>query len=184
MKVILKILTKSLAVSVTLLSLLILTGCSEHKVDTFSEWCEQISGVDLKKKYEPFWSVIFSVSFDGDAIRDDFVTFMNDLHMKKIENRAPKIAWREGTTLHLVNLSSFLMIDPEETISRWREGIEASKRYELEDRSEKCLYGTITSMFDFFYIHSMENDALGKNWTDDITKIPTERRERLGEKVL
>ena len=131
-----------------------------------------------------FWSVIFSVSFDGDAIRDDFTTFMNDLHMEKIEKRAPKMAWREGTTLHLVNLSSFLMIEPEEVISRWRNGIEASKIYELKDRSEKCLYGTITSMFDNFYIHSMESDALGKNWTDDITKIPTERRERLGEKVL
>ena len=35
----------------------------------FPEWCEQITGVDLEKKYVPFWAVLFSVSFDGDAIR-------------------------------------------------------------------------------------------------------------------
>ena len=47
---------------------LLLTACSEHRVDTFPEWCEQISGVDLEEKYLPFWAVIFSVSFDHDAM--------------------------------------------------------------------------------------------------------------------
>ena len=51
---------------------ILVVGCAQHKVDTFPEWCEQITGVDLEKKYRPFWAVIFSVSFDGDAIRDDY----------------------------------------------------------------------------------------------------------------
>ena len=49
--------------------LFVLFGCSEHKVDTFPRWCEQLSGVDLQKKYAPFWAVS-GVSFHGDAIRD------------------------------------------------------------------------------------------------------------------
>tara|TARA_R110000787_G_scaffold85258_2_gene182057 strand:- start:1678 stop:1899 length:222 start_codon:yes stop_codon:yes gene_type:complete len=60
------------------------SGCSEYRVDTFPEWCEQNTGVDLEAKYAPFWAVLFSVGFDGDAIRDDFVKFLNDSHMEKV----------------------------------------------------------------------------------------------------
>ena len=49
-------------------------------------------GVDLEDKYAPFWAVLFTVSFDGDAIRDDYVKFLNDSHMEKIANRAPRIS--------------------------------------------------------------------------------------------
>ena len=59
-------------------------GCAEHKVDTFQEWCKQISGVNLEKKYRPFWAIIFSVSFNGDAIRDDFMAFLNKTHLEKV----------------------------------------------------------------------------------------------------
>ena len=99
------------------------TACSEHVVDTFPEWCEQISGVDLKEKYAPYWAVMFSVRFDGDAIRDDLVKFLDDTHMQKVERRAPRMAWREGTELHLVNLSSLLVIEPETIIAEWRKGV-------------------------------------------------------------
>jgi hypothetical protein len=159
-------------------------GCSEHRVDTFPEWCEQITGVDLEEKYAPLWAVLFSVSFDGDAIRDDFVKFLNDSHMEKIQNRAPRMAWREGTELHLVNLSSFLVIEPEKVIGEWRNGVEKAMRYEHDNTADTCLYGTVASLFDNLRIHSMESDALGRNWTDEVTVIPTERKERLGEKAL
>lgn len=159
-------------------------GCSEHRVDTFAEWCEQITGVDLEAKYAPFWAVVFSVSFDGDAIRDDFVKFLNDSLMKKVENRAPQMAWREGPELHLVNPSSLMVIEPETVIDAWRKGIEKAKHYKSDDNADTCLYGTVTSLFDNLHIHSMESDALGRNWTDDITVIRTERKERLGDKAL
>lgn len=161
-----------------------LTSCSEHRVDSFSEWCEQITGVDLEKKYAPYWAVLFSVSFDGDAIRDDFVKFLNDNYMEKVQNRVPRMAWREGTELHLVNLSSLLVIEPEKVIAEWRSGIEKAKRYEPDDKGSACLYGTVTSLFDGLHIHSMKSDAVGRNWTDDVTVIPTDRKERLGDKVL
>ena len=170
----------------TLLSTLALmiAGCSELVVDTFPKWCEQILGVDLQEKYEPFWSVVFSVRYDGDAIRDDYVRFLNDTHMEKVERRAPRMAWREGTELHLVNLSSLLVVEPEKIIGGWRRGIEADRRGQHEDTADVCLYGTLTSMFDSLHIHSMESDFLGRDWTDDVTVIPTGRKERLGDEAL
>ena len=159
-----------------------IAACSEHRVDTFHEWCEQITGVDLKAKHSPLWAVIFSVSFDGDAIRDDYVTFLNDAHMEKVEYRAPRTAWREGTELHLVNLSSLLRIEPEKIIGEWRQGIDTAKRFEHNNDADVCLYGTVTSMFDSLHIHSMERLAL--KWTDKITLISTERNERLGKEAL
>ena len=162
-----------------------IAACSEHRVDTFPEWCEQITGVDLEAKHSPFWAVIFSVSFDGDAIRDDYVTFLNDAHMEKVEYRAPRMAWREGTELHLVNLSSLLRIEPEKIIGEWRQGIDTAKRFEHDNDVDVCLYGTVTSMFDSLHIHSMESDnGLALKWTDKTTLISTERNERLGKEAL
>jgi hypothetical protein len=163
---------------------MLVVGCARHKVDTFPEWCEQITGVNLEKEYRPFWAVIFSVSFDGDAIRDDFAAFLNKTHLEKVQNRTPKMAWREGTQLHLVNLSSFLVIEPEKVIEEWRQGIERAKEHKDTDPADICLYGTITSLFDSLHIHSMESDALGRNWTDKVTVIQTEREKRLGKNRL
>jgi hypothetical protein len=77
---------------------------------------------DHGEKFAPSWAVLFSVSFDGDAIRDDYVKFFNDSHMEKVQNRAPRMVWRERTQLHLMKLSSLLVIEPEKVTSEWREG--------------------------------------------------------------
>jgi hypothetical protein len=164
--------------------LLLATGCADHRVDTFQEWCEQIAGVDLQKKHAPFWAVIFSVSFDGDAIRNDYAAFLNKAHLEKVQNRAPKMAWREGTELHLVNLSSLLVIEPRKVIEEWKKGIEIAKAYKHNDPADACLYGTLTSMFDSLHIHSMKVDPFGVKWTDNVTIIPTDREKRLGDKRL
>lgn len=156
-------------------------GCAEHKVDTVKEWCEQISGVDLAAKYRPFWTVIFGVSFDADSIRDEYTEILNKLHLEKVENRAPKMAWREGTDLHLVNLSSLLDVEPEKIIDDWRKGIEISKQFKHQDSVSNCLYGTLTSLFDNLYIHTMESDASGKIWTEKIATISTDRERILGK---
>lgn len=167
-----------------IIAISLLVGCAEHKVDTFPEWCEQITGVDLEHKYRPFWAVIFSVSFAGNAIRDDFTAFLNKTHLEKVQNRTPKMAWREGTELHLVNLSSFLVIEPEKVINEWRQGIKLDEAHKHTDPANICLYGTITSLFDSLHIHSMESDALGRNWTDKVTVINTDREKRLGKNRL
>lgn len=163
---------------------MLVVGCAQHKVDTLPEWCEQITGVNLETKYRPFWSVIFSVSFDGDAIRDDFTAFLNKAHLEKVQNRTPKMAWREGTQLHLVNLSSLLLIEPEKVIEEWRQGIERAKEHKDTDPANICLYGTITSLFDSLHIHSMESDAFGRNWADKVTVMQTDREKRLGKNRL
>jgi hypothetical protein len=159
-------------------------GCAEHKVDTAQEWCEQIGGEDLDEKYRPFWAVIFRVSFDGDAIRDDFTEILNKLHLEKVNNRAPKMAWREGTELHLVNLSSLMVVKPETIIEEWRNGIELSKQYKHTKPANNCLYGSLTSLFDSLHIYTMDSDVFGKEWTEKITVIPTDREKRLGKERL
>ena len=128
--------------------------------------------------------MIFSVSFDGDAIRNDFTAFLNKTHLEKVQNRAPKMAWRDGTELHLVNLSSLLVIEPKKVIEEWRQGIELDKEHKHTDPANICLYGTITSLSDSLHIHSMESDALGLKWTDKVTVIRTDREKRLGKKWL
>lgn len=161
-----------------------LSGCTEHRVDTFPEWCEQISDVDLEKKYGRSWAVIFSVSFDAEAIRDDYTSVLNKIHLEKVQNRADKMAWRKGTELHLVNLSSLVVVEPEKVIDEWRRGIELDKQLKYEHPADKCMYGTLTSMFDSLHIHSMKSDALGKNWSDSVTVISTDREKRLGNNRL
>jgi hypothetical protein len=94
------------------------------------------------------------------------------------------MAWREGTQLHLVNLSSFFEINPEKVITEWRQGIELDNEHKNTDPAIICLYGTINSMFDSLHIHSMESDALGKKWMDKVTVIKTDREKRLGKNRL
>lgn len=167
-----------------LVALTLISGCSEYKVDTYPKWCEQITGVDIQKKYAPFWAVFPGVSFHGDAIRDSYTEFLNKRHLEEVQNRAPKMAWRDGAQLHLVNLSSFLVIEPEKVIEEWRKGIELDNAHKLRDSADICLYGTLTSMFDALHIHSMKADALGTKWTDSVTIIPTDREKILGSKRL
>ncbi len=162
----------------------LLNGCANHRVDTVPEWCEQITNVNLQEKYQPFWAVIFSVSIEADAIRDHYVAFLNDTYMEKVQKRSPRMAWREGTQLHLINLSTLLVLDPSEFIAEWRKGIEADNANAIKDRGGRCLYGTLTSLFDSLHIHSIELDALGREEKDEITVLSTEREARLGKRRL
>ena len=73
-----------------LIFLSLLVGCWNLEVDTVEEWCEQISGVDLIEKYSPFWAGIPMVTLNPEAIRDDFVGFLNASLLEKVEHRAQK----------------------------------------------------------------------------------------------
>lgn len=164
--------------TVFLMAMTLLAGCYDFKIDTVPKWCDQIGGVNLEEKYRPFWAVFFAVSTDADAIRDDFVAFMNTAHMDKVENRSPRMAWREGPIFHLINLSTLMQIEPSEIIEKWREGIEKAKTYSHTDKADVCLYGTVVSLFDSMKIHSVEIDILGQDKGDHVTTIETERAAR------
>ena len=168
-------------IAILLMVQVLTAGCYNHKVDTFPEFCEQITGVDLEKKYCPAWAIFFSVSFEGDAIRDDFTRFMNATHLEKVQHRTNKMAWREGTDLHLVNLSSFMLIDPEEVISQWRRGIELEKNLEHSDPIDICLYGTLGSLFDRLVIHSIDPQSPSAKGNNNLTILTTDREKRLGK---
>ena len=164
--------------------LVLVAGCSTHEVDTFPEWCERITGVDLYKKYAPWWSIIPAVKFNGEAIRDDFVSFLNNAYMEKANGRIEKMVWREGTNLHIVNMSSLFVIEPEKMINEYRQKVQAYWDSKTKDKADICLFGTIATMFDTITIHSIEADIFGKNWKDTPTVIDTLRQEKLKGKGI
>ena len=146
-------------------------------MDTFEKHCERKKfideGRDQLHEHAPFWAIFLSISSHPDAIRDDFVAFMNKAHLEKVQNRAERMAWREGLEFHLVNLSSLLEVEPEEIIGSWKTNIQKAKEHALKDPADKCLFETVADYFDVIKIHSMESDALGINWTDHVTEILT-----------
>ena len=122
----------------------VLISCSHHEVDTHEEWCEQITGVDIMEQYRPFWAAIPSVSFDGEAIRDDFASNLNSIYMEKVEGRTDQMVWRIGTDLHMHNLSIFFEVPAGDIIQGWVDGVERSKKFEHLDAADECLYGSLT----------------------------------------
>jgi hypothetical protein len=94
-------------------------------------------------------------------------------------------AWRgEGANLHLINLSSFLVVDAEKIIAEWRGGIDRANANKLEENADKCVYETIAGLFDSLHIHSMTADIVGQNWTDHVTVIDTDRKARFAKLKL
>ena len=164
-----------------ILGVMLLASCSNYEVNTTERWCEHLlSGGNLAEKHAPFWAVLPSVSFDGNAIRDDFVRFLNKAMMEKVEGRIDRMVWREGTNLHIENLSSLMEIDQKEVIEGWRTGIARDNAGKLTDPADQCLYGTVTSMFDMVTIHSKHWDPMGfKVVSEDKDVLDTERAKRI-----
>ncbi|MGH7180547.1 MAG: hypothetical protein ACREJN_01065 [Nitrospiraceae bacterium] len=135
-------------------------------------------GRDALELHAPFWAVFPSITVHSDAIRNDFVAVMNKLHLEKVQNRSQTMAWREGLEFHLLNLSSFFDVKPEEIIDGWKTNIQKAKDNDLKGQADKCLFDTVANYFDEMKIHSMQSDALGIKWTDHLTEIPTDRQAR------
>lgn len=152
---------------------LLLTGCSEYKVDSFQKWCELISGEDLKAKYAPFWIIHLSVTVDEDRIRNDYTFFLNRSFLKKAKYRVPRMAWRNGNELHIVNLSGLSKINPERMIDKWRHGIELAMAKKHTNPIDICLYETLTRLFESLHIHTMKVDEEDRVVQDVVTVIPT-----------
>lgn len=164
----------------TLVFILTLSGCSHHRVTTALEWCEQISGVDLMEKHAPFWAVFPGISFAGDSIRDDFVVMLNEPLMDKVGHRTDRMVWREGANLHLENLSTLMEIEPESVITGWQAGVRRANMNRETDDADRCLFGSVVSLFDSVHIHSGIWDGAGiRVVKDSVTTISTERRARL-----
>lgn len=155
---------------------LFLMGCYQHEIETFQEMCEYTN----KEYVSPPLAINVSISINDEAVMDDYVNYLNKSHMEEVNNRIEKMAWREGRDLHLVNFSSLLIVEPETIISEWKEGINLAKQYKQKDSAGRCLYGTLTRMFDSLHIHSMEDEDGWGNWKDEVTIIPTDREAKLG----
>ena len=142
--------------------ILFTSGCAEHHVDTVEEWCEEISGKNLAKLYEPSWGVFFSVYYNGEQIRDHYVKILNDAYTQKSEGRSDKMVWREGTELHMINLSALFLIDESEIVNAWKDGMESYRNRTLSSEEDICLYGTLSTAFDLLHIHAYEHNVFGE----------------------
>ena len=160
---------------------LTMTSCYTVEVDSWEEWCAQITGEDLYER-APFWAAIPSIRFWGDSIRADYGVFLDESLMEAVGSRADRMAWVEGTTLHVENVANLLVIEHDTIIAEWRAGIERAKAFEYvaEFDADRCLFGGIASLFDTVVIHSAEPDGFGwdEEWT---TVILTERRALLDD---
>jgi len=173
----------TLCAAVTLLGALAVTSCYTVEVDSVEEWCAQITGEDLYER-APFWAAFPGIRFLGDSIRADYGVYIDEALMEQVDSRADRMAWVEGTTLHIVNVANLLVIEHDTIIGEWRTGIEratnAFDEYVAEFDADRCFFGGIASLFDTLVIHSAEPDGFG--WGDEwTTVILTERRALLDD---
>ena len=66
------------------------------------------------------------------------------------------MAWRDRFDLHIENLSTLMEIDADEVIVGWREGIARAQRSEHPDDGDRCVFGSVESLFDRVFINSRE----------------------------
>jgi hypothetical protein len=158
---------------------LALSGCPHRDITTAEDWCRHLAGEDL---YSPV-GLFPSIAFKAEAIRDDFARIVNEALLEKVEHRTRRMAWREGTTLHVENLSGLLVGEPERIIGEWREGIARANR--LDDRTatdgpyDHCFFDSVVSLFDAVVIHSKQLDGMNRVASEHVTELDTERRRRL-----
>lgn len=161
-----------------------LPGCYTQEVDTLEDWCQQLAGVDILRNNRPFWAVGVGISFDGDGIRDDFVSFLDSSMLEKVGSRADRMAWRDSTVLHLESLSNLMVVEPDSIIDGWRRGIQRAANYEPMDEADQCLWGSVVSLFDEVHIHVAEMDEENGEWLpDEVTVIDTKRRVLLDNPI-
>ena len=172
---------KILFILIFLFSIILSSGCKNrvsYNVTTWEEWCSQLLGEDLNKKYNSP-----GVTFDGDAIREDFVKQYNELIIKLIANRYLSGAsqddevvkdmvrlkligvWREGDNIILRNelLSEGYVqgIDEfEEWKLRFRDSINSAKNNEKMDDIQYCIFGTMNTHFANFILKGPKNKSI------------------------
>lgn len=153
-------------------------SCSSHTVSTWEDWCSQLLGEDLYKKYDTF-----TIRFDDEAIRADFIRKYNDFAVKEIANKYLDVAdlndeviqelmrlkmigvWSEGDNLYLKN--ALLIIDDELGINEFKEWETQFRKYldierncQMMDDFQYCIYGTINTHFKNFIIISPDDDSV------------------------
>jgi hypothetical protein len=156
----------------------VVSACYEVKVDTLERWCENSSGTDLTGKYAPAWILLPSVSFDHSAVRADYTRIMDSLALDQVQGRSDRMAWLEGTTLHLESPSDLMMIAPESVLAGWKSGLDRAREGRSSDDADECVFSTAASLFDTVTIHFGVQDIAGQFVGDTTVKLPTGRIAR------
>lgn len=154
-----------------------LLGCFRYEVievDTVAGWCDYMQGFGVEQG--EYWPLPIKFEVDLDASRDDYVSTLNATHLEKTQNRMARLAWREKTTLHLLNVAAVSDIDADAFTEKWQSKIAAAKRQELDEQEDVCLYRGIATLFDNVVIHTPRTDSVQPGASaDEIVIIPTER---------
>lgn len=162
--------------------LLLLPACYTVEVDNAELWCVQLTEGDLYD-LAPAWAVLPGVRFHGDDIRMSYAALLDEAYMEKVNDRSDRMAWVEGTTLHMESLGNLMDLEHEVFIQEWREGIRRAEAYETTDDEDRCLYGSVTSLFDQLVIHTADHDGI--QWVnEEEVLIPIGTRDELRAKGL
>jgi hypothetical protein len=132
------------------------------------------------KKNAPFWAVLPSISFEGDSIRRDFAAMLDGPLMEKVGRRTDRMVWVEGTNLHMESLATLMDIHPDSIVTAWRVGLERAKTGHTTDDADRCLFGSIASLYDSVFIHTgIWDQGKLRLVRDSVVPFDMERRARL-----
>ena len=148
-------------------------GCTHHEVNSWERWCEQITGVDLETRYNRRGG-FFAVSFDADAIRDDFVDKFSQVIVTQAasqylggvepENQVVQElvrlkmlgVWRLQTHLHWANsLDEYALFlnSVESALANYRERLFDGERSSDLPFASRCFWGTLDGVFSGMTLH-------------------------------
>lgn len=152
---------------------------TKHRITAWDEYCGYVDGEDLYRKYR-----VAMLSFDYDAIRDDFVRKFHDSFvsntkeqfglqnkpnyvMSELERLKMLGAWREGTHLHAAN--NFVTSKPDvggaltfpEWVAQFKKLTDPAALKSKGDMSsyEYCVFRSMNDLFEDVTIHGESETA-------------------------
>lgn len=157
-----------------------IAACKTHEVNTWERWCEQVTQVDLKNKYRG-WAVVFGVSYNAEAIREDFANRFHKKAITSVRNRYfggvsiddPVLeemvqirligVWHESTELHWAHAYLSLEAEPslafsivvdeiEQRLEQYR-SVGASRPEDAVARASTCTWATIDGVYETLVLH-------------------------------
>jgi len=149
-------------VTLGILLVVVLYGCvpgTFRSVTTYEEWVKRHieiqSGQDRRH-------LVFHINTE--AIKNDYVRFLNEFYMKKVhlgdtpadpsQWRIDRMVWREMDVLHVENISTLMLIEPDKLIDQWEQGFEKVRRGTHGDPIEQAAWEFPMLFFEKVIVHS------------------------------
>lgn len=146
-------------------------GCSDYTITTVEEI--HLSQDALESRHKPFWCVLWGISVDRNAIRDDITKIMNDVLSENFKRPEEKWAWREGKNLFILNPAIIFKVDPNKIIETFNKDIK-----DFQNNKADKFANMYCSYFDqIILVYQTNDDGLGIEWKQKNTTLETNRRK-------